>query len=171
MAATTIRVPIDFRNPRFTSMAGAAWWTPVGRTAHDLGRWEMLQSADAKIYGLVAIPKDVNATPAAAIVVALGTNTNAGVARVSLATAAIADGESMNPGALTAEASQDITVPGTALLRRDVRFPTAGALGLTVTADDLLIVEFFHEGAHANDTLTAANLELYEGWLQIDVGT
>jgi hypothetical protein len=72
---------------------------------------------------------------------------------------------------LTGETAQDITVPATARLRKDVTFPSAGSLTETVAADDILIVEVFHEGAHANDTLTAANLELYDAWLQIDVGS
>lgn len=169
MAATTVRIPIDLRNPRASSMAGQAFWSPVAYTAHDFGRWEMVQSQDAKIYGIVAIPKDVNATPAAKIVLAIGTNTTTGVARLSVATKAVADAESMNPATLTAETAQDITVPATARLRKDVTFPAAGSLTEAVAADDILIVEVFHEGAHANDTLTT-NLELFDAWLQIDVG-
>jgi hypothetical protein len=55
---------------------------------------------------------------------------------------------------LTDETAQDITVPGTAYLRKKVTF----ILTETLAANDLLIVEIFHDGDHTNDTLAATTL-------------
>jgi hypothetical protein len=38
----------------------------------------------------------------------------------------------------------------------------------TLAAEDFLIVELYHEGAHANDTL-AVNTLLFDAFLEIDV--
>lgn len=162
--ATTVRIPVHWTNPRLSSLAGNAYWTIGVLTAWDAGRWELRQDVDAKIYGLASLPPNLAGTPAASIVLAVAANATSGVTRLSLGTKAVADTESLNPASFTAETAQDITVPATARLRKDVSF----TLAETVAASDLLIVELFHEGAHANDTL-AVNTELYAGWLQCDV--
>jgi hypothetical protein len=166
---TTIRVPIDLRNPRISSLAGNAFWTVGGLTAWDAGRWEFVKDVDGKVYGTAVIPKNVAVTPNAKIVLAIAANATTGLTRLSIASKAVADAESLNPASLTAETAQDVTVPATARLRKDVTFPASGVLAEAVAADDVLVVEVFHEGAHVNDTL-AVNTELYEAWLQIDVG-
>lgn len=166
--ATTVRIPINFRNPRFTSLAGKAWWAPVGLTALDLGRWEFLKDDDGKIYGTVLVPRNVAATPNAKIVVSIMANATTGVTRLQVSTKAVADAESLNPASLTAETAQDITVPATARLRKDVTFPSSGSLTEAVAADDILLVELYHNGLHANDTL-AVNTEVPEAALQIDI--
>lgn len=166
-AAVTVRVPIDLRNPRVTTLAGNSFFTVEGLTAWDAGRWEFVKDVEGRIYGVVAVPKDVKATANAKIILAIGANATSGVTRLQVSTKAIADAESMNPSSLTAETAQDITVPGTARLRKDVTFPSSGSLGETVAADDLLLVEITHLGAHANDTLNAAT-EFYSAFLQID---
>lgn len=165
---STIRVPIDLRNPRVTSIAGNAFFTVEGLTAWDIGRWEFVKDFEGKIYGVVAIPKNVHATPNAKIILSIGANATTGNTQLQVRTKAIADGESMNPSAFTDETAQTITVPGTARFRKDVTFPTSGSLGETVAADDLLLVEVFHDGDHASDTLNAAT-ELYAAFLEIDV--
>jgi len=87
-------------------------------------------------------------------------NATTGVARFKVEYALASDGDSLNPGSLTAITSQDITVPGTARLRKDVTFD----LGSAPAAGDVVIVKVTHEGAHANDTV-AVNSELLGGWL------
>lgn len=164
----TIRVPIDLRNPIVSSLAGNSFFIVTGLTAWDAGHWEFAQDVDGKIYGIATVPKNVSATPNAKIVLAIAANATTGVTRLQVKTKAVADTESLNPAALTAETAQDITVPATARLRKDVTFPSTGNLTETVSADDILIVEVFHEGSHVNDTL-AANTELYEAWLQVDI--
>lgn len=166
----TVRVPIDFHTPRFTSTPGNAFWRPLGLTALDFGHWEFVQDVDGRIYGQVTIPKNLNATPNGKIILALAANATAGVTRMQVSTRAFATAESLNPATLTAETAQDITVPATAYLRSDQTFPTAGSLGETLTGDDVLLVEVYHVGLHANDTL-ATNTLLAGGWLECDVGT
>ena len=67
---------------------------------------------------------------------------------------------------ITSDTAQDITVPGTARLTKEVTF-TVGDLA-NIAANDLLIVEILHEGTHANDTL-AVNTELLEAYLRVDL--
>lgn len=69
--------------------------------------------------------------------------------RFQVSTKAVADGETLNPGALTSETAQDITIPATAYFRKDITF----TLTETLAANDLLIVEIFHVGSHTNDTV------------------
>ena len=91
---------------------------------------------------------------------AIAANATSGVTRLQVATKAIADNESMNP-TLTDETAQDITVPGTAYLRKDVTF----TLTETLAAGDLVIVEIYHNGLHANDNLAVDTL-LFGAWLE-----
>lgn len=164
----TVRLPIDLRNPRVTSLAGNAFFTVTGLTAIDLAFWNFDATAEGRVYGLVPIPKNVAATPAAKIVLAVGSSATANEARVEVKVKAVADTASMNPASLTAIETIDITVPGTARNRKDVTFPSSGSMSETVVADDILLVEITRHGGHANDDLTAL-LELYAAWLQIDV--
>lgn len=164
----TIRVPIDLRSPRVTSLAGNAFFTVEGLTAWDAGRWEFIKDEDGKIYGLVPVPKTLHGTPNGKIILSIAANATSGVTRLQVSTKAIADAESLNPASLTAETAQNITVPATAYLRKDVTFPTTGSLGETLTADDLLLVEVFHDGNDAGDTLAVATL-LWAAFLQCDV--
>ena len=165
MAATKL-IPIDLRNPRLTTLAGNAWFNPKALTNVDLGLWEFLKDVDGKIYGVVTAPESLAASPAAQIVLVIGANATSGVTRMSVATKCIAnDAESYN-ATLTAHTSQDVTVPGTARLTKKLSF-TGGDLG-NIAANDIVLVEVFHEGNHANDTL-AVNTELVEAYLQVDV--
>ena len=166
--ATTVEIPIDLRNPRVATLAGNSFFTVVGDTAHDFGHWEFVKDVDGKIYGMVHIPKNLNATPNGKIKLVLRANATTGITRISIATKAVADAESLNPASLTAETAIDTTVPATAKLRKDVLYPATGNLAEALAASDILIVEIFHEGAHVNDTL-AVNTELAEAFLVCDV--
>lgn len=161
--ATTIRVPVDMRNPRVATLAGNTFWSVLGLTNWDAGHWEFGKDVDGKVYGLVGVPKNLAGTPAASIRLVTAYNATTGVARWSVSTKDPADGETLNV-ALTAETAQDITVPGTAYLRKDVAF----TLTNPPAADDVLVVEVFHEGAHTNDTV-AVNSLLFGVFLQCDV--
>lgn len=162
----TIRIPIDLRNPRVSSLAGNSFFTVTGLTAWDAGHWEFVKDVDGKIYGVVSIPNNLNATPNAKIILTIAANATSGVTRLSVATNPPADGESLDPASLTGETAQDITVPATARLRKDVTFTLTNA----PAPNDLLIVEIYHEGAHVNDTL-AVNTELYNTVLECVVDT
>ena len=161
---TTVRIPIDLRNPRVATLAGNAFFNVVGLTIWDAGFWELVKDVDGKIYGVVPIPNNVAATPNGKIILSIAANATVNVTRLNIASAPIADGESLNPGSLTPETAQNVTVPGTARFRKDVTFSLTPAL----VADDLLIVEIFHEGTNVGDTLLV-NTELYLASLQIDV--
>lgn len=164
----TIRVPIRLMIPRSSSLGGNAFTSVIALTAYDAARWEFLKDVDGKIYGQCEVPNNLAATPNAKIGIAIAANAASGITRLKCSYKFVPDTASTNPASLTAEASQDITVPATARLRKDVTFPSAGNLTDTPVANDILVVEFFHEGAHANDNL-AVNTELWAAWLQVDV--
>lgn len=152
----TGKVAIDLRNPRVTSLAGNSFFTVAGLTAWDFGHWEFVKDVDGKVYGAVRCTGMTSAVIRLAIVA----NATSGVTRLSVGHKAIADGDSANPATLPAITAQDITVPATAYLRKDVVFTVTE----TLTGKDVLLVECFHEGAHANDTL-AVNTLLLGAWL------
>lgn len=165
---TTIRLPIDVRNPRVTSLAGNAFFAVEGLTAWDAGRWEMIDAVESRIYGVVPIPKNVAGTPAGKIILSCATTATANEYRLEVLVKAVADAESLNPASLTAIETIDVTAPGTARLRKDTTFPASGSMSETLTADDLLIVEIIRHGEHANDDIVAP-LYLYAALLQIDL--
>lgn len=160
--ATTIRVPVRLENPAFTANAGNSWFTAAALTAYDAGYWEFKKDVKGKVYGKVFVPH--NYSSGGALKLQIAANATSGVTTLSVATKAVADAESLNPSSLTDETDQDITVPGTAYLRKEVSFTLSEALA----ADDLLIVEIFHVGDATNDTL-AVNTLLFGAQLQLDV--
>jgi hypothetical protein len=161
---TTQRFPIQLKNPQVSSLAGNSFWTTTALTAYDLGHWEFLKDVDGIVTGSVNIPNSLCSTPAAKIILQVLANATTGVTSLDVSTAAIADGESMNPASLTAETIQDVTVPGTAYLRKEVSF----TLTNTPVAADTLIVEILHDGDKAADTL-AVNTLLESAQLEICV--
>lgn len=163
--ATTVRIPIDLRSPAVTANAGNSFWTVLGLTAHDFGHWEFLKDVSGQIYGLISVPTNLAVTPAAKIILSLAANATTGVTRMSVSSGAIAKtAESLNPATLTAIAAVDITVPATAYHTKEQSYTLAAA----PVADDVLLVEIDHEGAHTNDTL-AVNTLLTTAYLEIDV--
>lgn len=163
-ATQTIRIPIQLRTPQQSANLGNSFFNVNALTAYDAGNFEFTKDVNGKVFGLVRIPKNMNATPTAKIILTYMANATTGVTRLSVASGDIADGESMNPASLTVETAVDSTVPATAYLRKDVSF----TLTDTPVADDLKIVQIYHEGAHANDTL-AVNTILVDAVLEIVV--
>lgn len=104
-------------------------------------------------YGHVRVPQDYSSTPV--IKLSIGANATTGNTRLAVSTYTAADTESYD-GTYTTETAQDITVPATAYLRKDVTFSLTTSGGLA--AGDDLIVRVDHEGAHANDTLAVDTL-------------
>lgn len=149
--------PVQLVAPRVTSLAGNSFWSVLGLTDWDAGHWEFVKDVDGKVYGSVLVPSGVSS---ATLRLAVAANATSGVTRLGVGYAAVADGESLNPASLTDVTKQDITVPATAYLRKDVTFSLTGLAGA-----DLVLVEVFHEGSHANDTL-AANTLLFGAWLE-----
>jgi hypothetical protein len=162
LATVTRRYPIQLHTPAssVTAIAGNAFWTAAALTDWDAGHWEFIKDLEGKIYGIVKVPHAISST-AGNIVLEIGANATSGVTRLQIGHKAVADGESMNP-TLTDITAQDITVPATAYLRKKVTVAATEAL----VSDDILIVEVFHDGDHANDTL-AVNTILWGAWLEV----
>lgn len=157
--AGTKAYAIQLLNPRTSTLAGNSFFSVLALSDWDAGHWEFLQDVEGKIYGIVRVPPSY--ASGGAIKLEIGANATTGVTRLQVGTKAVADGESMNP-TLTDETAQDITVPGTAYLRKAVSFTLTESLA----ASDLLLVEIFHDGDHANDTL-AVNTILWGAWLEV----
>jgi hypothetical protein len=125
--------------------------------------WTFVKDVDGFIYWQVRVPDGLAATPNAKVVLEIVANATSGVTRLDVRSKNAADGAAMN-AALTTETAQDITVPGTAYLRKKVSFTLTNA----PAAGDLLYGAIAHDGAHANDTL-AVDTILLGAWLQVDV--
>jgi len=165
--ATTIQIPIDLRNPGVTLVPGNAFWTVLGLTAWDAGHWQFVKDVHGSVFGIVRIPKNMAGTPAAKIKLVIAANATSGVTRLDVlhkAVQSIATGESLNPAALVSIGETDVTVPSTAYLTLEVSFTVSEA----IAAEDELLIQVFHHGDHANDTL-AVNTLLIDAFLEIDV--
>lgn len=154
-----MRLRVVLANPQTSANQGNSFWTVLGLTDWDAGHWEFVKDVDGKVHGYVHVPPDYSS--GGSLILSIAANATSGVTRLNVATKAIADGESLNPAALTDETAQDITVPATAYLQKIVTF----SLAETLSANDFLIVEVFHNGIHANDTL-AVNTLLMGAWLE-----
>lgn len=167
--ADTTRIPIDLELPRSNTLAGNAFYLPefLSTSDEDMGFWQFLKDVDGKMYGKVTIPNTIGATPAAKIILVIAANATTGNSRLSASAIPTANGESLNR-AKTAITAQDITVENIAFETKEVTFtlPTTG--DFPVVAKDIVDIEIFHEGAHANDTL-AVNTLLKEAYLEIDL--
>jgi hypothetical protein len=164
LAVQTRRYPIHLHTARQSSLAGNSFWTVAALTDYDAGHWEFVKDVDGKVYGHIAIPAELAGTPSAKIVLITAYNATTGISRWVVGTAPAADGATLNPGSLTDETAQDITVPGTAYFRKDVTF----TLTTPPVANGMLIVEIHHNGAHVNDTV-AVNSLLQGAYLEVDV--
>lgn len=161
-ATATEWIPVDLRNPQSASNGGNSWGGVTTMTDWEMWRWEFLKDVVGKVYGIVHVPKALHGTPAAKIVLVIAANATSGVTRLQVSTKSVANAGSLQPAALVDETAQDITVPATAYLRKDVSFTLTNA----PAASDILIVEVHHEGTHANDTL-AVNTLLLGAYLEV----
>lgn len=176
MAGTTVWLPLDIRAPRFNTNPGNVYWTvsSFGSTIFDNGYWvfDKTGATDVTAYAFAYVPKNMNATPAAAIVLSWTSDQTTGNFSSSVSTKMIRDGDTtnnFNPANFTSfiEATQTITVAATAWTRKDVVYPASGNLLNTPVAGDILLVEIRRVGA--SDTLSATKLFLMAGFLRIDI--
>lgn len=165
---TTLHIPVELRNPQVAANAGNCFPNVFVGTDWEMWYWQFVKDVVGKLYGIVRVPENVSGSGSPTIELETAWNTTSGVATLGVATKAIADGESVNPGSLTNESDIDVTVPGTALLRKSVLFPAAGELSESLVASDLLIVEITHNGTAANDTV-AVDTVLLAAFLKINV--
>jgi hypothetical protein len=155
---------VDLLNPQQASNGGNAYPGVTTLTAYESWHWEYAKDVDGNIYGQVRVPENLAGTPAASIVIEIAANATSGVSRLQVLTKAVSDGQSINPSSLVAESVQDVTVPATAYLRKKLTFTLTNA----PAAGDILLVQVYHNGAHANDSL-AVNTLLLGAWLVCDV--
>ena len=145
------RVPVLIDTPDAT---GSAY--PTLSTSNGFSNIRRLVPAFAKDIdsaweGVVQVPQGF--ASGGKIVLSIAANATTGVTRLIASTAPMADGEQLDT-AYTAETAQDITVPGTAKLRKDVTF----TLTSSPAVGDAMAVKVTHNGAHANDTLAVDTL-------------
>lgn len=153
------RIAVDLRAP---DPAGNCFPTVTALTAWNNYHWEMTKDVTGYVDGIVKIPNNVT-VGAQKVVLELMANATTGVTRIYVQLKNVADGSSMNPASLSVISTQDITVPGTARLRKKVTFTDATN---TWAAGDILIVRIVHDGTHTNDTL-AVNTELLGAWIEL----
>lgn len=146
----TVQIPVPMITP---GSSGSAFPVLTAGTVHRLGPVPAYAiDVDSYWYGHVRVPQDYSSTPA--IILSLAANATTGVATVQVATAVPADGETYNPGSYTTETNVDVTMPGTAYLRKDQSITlTSGP-----AAGDDLLVRVGHIGTATNDTLAATLL-------------
>ena len=149
-----INGPFDANSYPTLTAALATWYAYV---------WTFVKDVDGYVYFQVRVPDGLAATPNAKLILEIIANATSGVTRMEVQSKNAADGAAMN-AAVTVETAQDITVPGTAYLRKKLSFTLTNA----PAAGDLLYGAIGHRGAHANDTLAVDTL-LLGAWLQVDV--
>lgn len=149
------QIGINLKNPRVTSLAGNAFVQSIVFTNVDLETVVFLQDVQGKFYGTAHIPSGYGTVTTAKVFFDILANATTGVTALQVSTAAIAEAESINTS-LTAITRQDITVPGTALLLKRVEF----SISTVPVADDLILIEFFHDGTQGADTLAVDTLLL-----------
>lgn len=147
-------IPALLLNPSSSN----AFWTVTTLPGWGPGHWEFLKDVDGVIFGQVLVPAGVANANMRFVIAA---NATAGVSRLGFGYTPVANTETMSFTAWGAvDSSQDITVPATAYIRKDVTFALTGLAGA-----DLIAFYIKHEGAHANDTL-AVNTWLFGAWLE-----
>ena len=165
----TTRIPLALESVRSNSLAGNAFVSEdyLSTADQDMAFLVFLADVDGKAYYKVTIPNTIGATPAAKIILVVAANATTGVSRMSCELLPTINGEGLNRAKTTVTA-QDITVENVAYETKEVSFtvPTTG--DFPVVAEDILDIEIFHEGAHANDTLAVDTL-IKEAYLEIDL--
>lgn len=171
--ATTVALPLEFRNPQVSVNAGSAYFTVAQLTAWDAGYYvfDKTGSLDVVWYGIAFVPSNMAITPAAKIKVYWTANSTAGSnIRTQIATAIVKDASSTNtwnPASLTAETAVDSTLSTTAWRQLAV---TSGNLTNQPAANDSIIVKITRLGSHVNDTLAATTPALMFGaFLVVDI--
>jgi hypothetical protein len=155
------QIPIMFKNPRVQTLAGNAFANVINVGNIDIEVMEFLADVEGRFYGLAHIPSGYGTVTSAVVVFDIIANATTGVTRMQVGTKEVGDAESINV-TLTNITAQDITVPGTAWLTKKVSF----TIVTEPVADDLLVVEFHHDGDHANDTL-AVNTQILNAYLEL----
>ncbi len=154
-------IGIVLKNPRVSTLGGNSFANVLALTNIDLEVIEFVKDVDGKFYGLAHIPSGYGTVSSAKVIFDIIANATTGNSRLQVSTAPIAEGETID-ASLIAITAQTITVPGTAYLLKRVTFD----LATVPVADDLLLIEFFHEGTDVADTL-AVNTLIVNAYLEL----
>jgi hypothetical protein len=151
-------IPIDLRNAQAAANAGNSFTQVAALTDWEFWHWEFLKDVVGSVFGVCRIPTNAFPSPSktAKVVLTLAANATSGVTTMRVGSKSVADAASLNPAALVDETDADVTVPGTAYLRKDASF----TLSNQVTAGDWLLVQVTHVGTATNDTLAVNTLLL-----------
>lgn len=172
--ATTITLPLEFRNPSVSSNPGSAYFTVAQLTAWDAGYFvfDKTGNVDVTWYGIGYVPANMAVTPAAKIKIYWAANSTAGTnIRTQISSAIVKDDNATNiwnPASLTAETGVTTAMPTTAWRQKAV---TSGNLTNQPAANDSIIVKITRVGSDTtNDTLIASTPLLMLGaFLVIDI--
>lgn len=166
--AVTIDIPIDLRNPGITTNPGNSFWTVSAFTAPDFGHWEYLLDVDGDVFGQVAVPQNMAATPNAKIILYVShpNATTGEVVSMEVLANPVADTEAI-PTSMTSVEIIDFTMSNTADVIEAITFPSTGSMADPV-AGDQMFVQVKHDGNKTEDTLTE-NVRLHAAYLRIDV--
>jgi hypothetical protein len=128
-----------------------------GLTAWEFWSWFFYAKQSGYLYCVVRVPP--GCTSASAIELNL-TGSAAGIARFIVNYAQIAPGGNLNFGAYTALTAQNLSIAaGWTLVQ--ATYP----LGITPTAGSLLVLQIFHDGTNAADTLSGGHALLLNAYL------
>lgn len=176
--ATTVWLPLDFRTPRFNTNPGSVYFliSSFGTTVLDNGYWVfdktgITANLFVSLYAFAYVPKNMNATPNAGVVLNWATDQTTGNIDTLIGTKLVKDADTsntFNPASFSLETGQTTTMPATAWTRKDVTYPSSGNLANTPAAGDIILIEI-RRTASANDTLSATKLFLMSGSLRIDL--
>lgn len=149
--ASVVQIPVAIDTPGNDPAYPVLTTDTLGATATNVRRWVMAfpDAATGTATGIVRVPQDY--ASGGKIKCRFATSATSGTVSVSVASSSQADGATFDT-ALTAEAFQSITVPGTARLNKDVTFPSSGSLTPTIVAADTLTVRVTRDGAGASAT-------------------
>ena len=154
-------IGINFKNPRTASLAGNSFANVIALTNIDLEVIEFVRDVQGRFYATAHIPSGYGTVATAKVIFDIIANATTGDTRLQVSTKEVAEGETVNVS-LTAITAQTVTVPGTAYLAKRVSFTIATA----PVADDLIVIEFFHDGTNAADTL-AVNTQIVNAYVEL----
>lgn len=161
--------PVIFTAPRVSSLNGNSFFNQTALTAHDKGHLEFVKDVEGK-YGFESYidPNVIGSDTISAVklVIQIFANATTGVSSLQALFKAIADGETFNPSSLDSGTLQDVTVPATAYLRKEVVLVLDDS-SPAVVGGDMIIGDLFHDGDKTEDTLAVNTLVDIAAWLEV----
>jgi hypothetical protein len=160
-----VRLPVRLRVPRSSTLAGNTAFSVAALTAHDIAVWEFANNVEGRVHGYVLLPTALAAAPVGEIRLLTASAVTTGNMRWRVATKSVADGQSLNPATLTAEAYQSIAAPAALWGMKEVVFPLTEVLA----PRGILLVEVTRDGGNALDT-NEGSAYVLEAYLEVSVG-